>query len=98
VLRGEPGQQRLLLSLCWPARMERLFAKVFNESEFLSPHGLRARSAYHREHPYQLEVEGITASIDCEPAGVIADLIRRRHGDVEAVGDVVRRMGMEMRQ
>ena len=30
--------------------------------------------------------------------GVIADLIRRRHGDVEAVGDVVRRMGMEMRQ
>ena len=29
---------------------------------------------------------------------VIADLIRRRHGDVEAVGDIVRRMGMEMRR
>ena len=27
--------------------------------------------------------------------GVIADLIRRRHGDVESVGDVVRRIAME---
>jgi hypothetical protein len=27
--------------------------------------------------------------------GVIADLIRRRHGEVEAVGDVVRRLGTE---
>ena len=68
MLRGDPGQQRLLLSLCGPARLERLFTKVFDESEFLSPHGLRALSAYHREHPYQLEVEGITASIDYEPA------------------------------
>ena len=68
LLRGEPGQQRLLLSLCGPDRLERLFTKLFDESEFLSPHGLRALSAYHREHPYQLEVEGITASIDYEPA------------------------------
>ena len=68
LLRGEPGQQRLLLSLCGPDRLQRLFAKAFDESEFLSPHGLRALSAYHREHPYQLEAEGITASIDYEPA------------------------------
>jgi hypothetical protein len=27
--------------------------------------------------------------------GVIADLIRRRHGEVEAVGDVVRRIGTQ---
>ena len=27
--------------------------------------------------------------------GVIADLIRRRHGAVEAVGDVIRRIGMQ---
>jgi len=68
LLRGEPGQQRLLLSLCGPDRLERLFAKAFDESEFLSPHGLRALSAYHREHPYRLQAEGITASIDYEPA------------------------------
>ena len=56
------------MSLCGPDRLERLFAKLFDESEFLSPHGLRALSAYHREHPYELQVEGITASIDYEPA------------------------------
>jgi hypothetical protein len=68
LLRGPPGDQRLLLSLAGPARLERLLAKLFDEGEFLSPHGLRALSAYHREHPYQLEVEGVTASIDYEPA------------------------------
>ena len=68
LLRGEPGQQRLLLSLCGVERLQKLFAKVFDENEFLSPYGLRALSAYHREHPYQLQVDGITASIDYEPA------------------------------
>src|SRR6185369_5689480 len=29
---------------------------------------LRALSAYHREHPYRLEVDGVSASIDYEPA------------------------------
>ena len=68
LLRGEPGEHRLLLSLCGPDRLERMLAKLFDEQEFLSPHGLRALSAYHREHPYVLQVEGITASIDYEPA------------------------------
>jgi hypothetical protein len=68
MLRGQPGRERLLLSLCGVDRLEKLFAKVFDENEFLSPHGLRALSAYHREHPYRLEVDGITANIDYEPA------------------------------
>jgi hypothetical protein len=67
-LRGPPGDQRLLLSLCGPARLERLLARLFDETEFLSPHGLRALSAYHREHPYVIDVEGVQASIDYEPA------------------------------
>ena len=62
------GQHRLLLSLAGVDRLEKLFAKLFDESEFLSPYGLRALSAYHREHPYVLDVEGIQASIDYEPA------------------------------
>jgi hypothetical protein len=68
VLRGQPGEQRLLLSLVGPERLERLLARLFDESEFLSPHGLRALSAYHREHPYLIDVEGVRASIDYEPA------------------------------
>ena len=51
-----------------PAQLERLFAKLFDESEFLSPHGLRALSAYHRDHPYSFDAEGYQSSIDYEPA------------------------------
>jgi hypothetical protein len=68
LLRGPPGDQRLLLSLAGPARLERLLGWLFNEGEFLSPHGLRALSAWHRDFPYELEVEGVRASIDYEPA------------------------------
>jgi hypothetical protein len=68
VLRGPKGEQRLLLSLAGVGRLEKLFAKLFDESEFLSPHGLRALSAYHRDHPYELDVEGLRATIDYEPA------------------------------
>jgi hypothetical protein len=68
VLRGVGGQERLLLSLAGPDRLVRLLERLFDEDEFLSPHGLRALSAYHRDHPYTLSVEGITASIDYEPA------------------------------
>jgi hypothetical protein len=67
-LRGEGSGQRLLLSVARPDQLERMFAKLFDESEFLSPHGLRALSAYHRDHPYQFDAEGYHSSIDYEPA------------------------------
>jgi hypothetical protein len=68
MLHGAPGEQKLLLSLAGRGKLERLLTRLFDENEFLSPHGLRALSAYHRDHPYQIQVEGITASIDYEPA------------------------------
>ena len=68
LLRGTPGDQRLLLSVAGPDRLLRLLTRLFDEGEFLSPHGLRSLSAYHREHPYQLDVEGVRATIDYEPA------------------------------
>jgi hypothetical protein len=68
LLRGAPGEQQLLLSIVGVDRLEKLFAKLFDPNEFLSPHGLRALSAYHRDHPYELDVEGIRATIDYEPA------------------------------
>jgi hypothetical protein len=74
VLRGEPGQQRLLLSVVGTDRLERLFTKLFDEGEFLSPYGLRALSAYHRDHPYVLDVEGVHATIDYEPAESTTDM------------------------
>jgi hypothetical protein len=67
-LRGKPGDRHLLLSVVGAERLEKLFAKLFDENEFLSPYGLRFLSAYHRDHPYELEVEGYRATIDYEPA------------------------------
>ncbi len=67
-LRGDGANRRLLLSVARPNQLERLFAKLFDESEFLSPHGLRALSAYHRDHPYQFDADGFQATIDYAPA------------------------------
>jgi hypothetical protein len=68
LVRGAPGHQRLLLSLSGPDKLLRLLNRLFDESEFLSPHGIRALSAWHREHPYTISIEGYQASIDYEPA------------------------------
>jgi hypothetical protein len=68
MLRGSAGDRRLLLSLARPQWLGRLLGTLLDESEFLSPHGLRALSAWHRDHPYTIDVEGYQASIDYEPA------------------------------
>jgi hypothetical protein len=68
LLRGEPGEQRLLLGVVGVDHLIKVITKLFDEREFLSPYGLRAVSAHHRDHPYELTVEGVHASIDYEPA------------------------------
>jgi hypothetical protein len=42
-------------------------ARVFDESEFLSPYGIRALSRVHHEHPYLLTVDGQVHRVDYEP-------------------------------
>jgi hypothetical protein len=68
LLRGEPGDRRLLVGAVEVDRLTRLFGRLFDPDEFLSPYGLRSLSAYHRDHPYEVEVEGFRATIDYEPA------------------------------
>jgi hypothetical protein len=68
LLHSGPGGQLLLLTLTEPDRLRRLLGVLLDESEFLSPHGLRALSAWHRDHPYTIDVEGYRATIDYEPA------------------------------
>jgi hypothetical protein len=68
IVHGEPGKRRMLLGVVSVDRLERIFTRLFDEREFLAPYGLRAISAYHLEHPYELQVEGLEASIDYEPA------------------------------
>jgi hypothetical protein len=68
LLRGEPGDRRLLLGVVGVEHLTRLLATLLDEREFLSPYGLRALSAFHREHPYELQIDGVRAAIDYEPA------------------------------
>jgi hypothetical protein len=62
--RDDPGNQ--LLSLLDVAGLQRILARLFDENEFLSPHGVRSLSAAYRT-PYTAEIDGQTRSIDYEP-------------------------------
>jgi hypothetical protein len=74
LLRGAPGSERLLLSVVGTERLEKLFTKLFDESRFLSPYGLRSLSAFYRNQPYELDASGISATIDYEPAESTTDM------------------------
>ena len=50
------------------------------------PEFARALSAYHRDHLYELDVEGIRATIDYEPAEIHHRNVRR---DLQLVGTAV---------
>ncbi|MBW4030518.1 MAG: glucosidase [Acidobacteria bacterium] len=65
--RGEGEDVTHLLSLVDPARLGRMLSKVFDEDALLSPHGIRGVSAFHREHPFSVDVDGLRSSIDYEP-------------------------------
>ena len=68
LVRGEPGQRKLLLGVVDQAHLLRILARLADEAAFLSPYGLRALSRAHLEHPYHLAIDGTDASIDYEPA------------------------------
>jgi hypothetical protein len=56
---NEPGQgERRLLSLLRGHRMKCLLARMLDEAEFLSDHGVRAVSKFHQAHPYVFEHSG----------------------------------------
>lgn len=61
-------EQVYLLALVSPERLTRILKQVFNSEGLLSAHGIRGVSAYHREHPFTVEVDGVEASVDYEPA------------------------------
>jgi hypothetical protein len=63
----EPTGDMRLLSVVDPDRLRRVLARVFDEAEFLSPHGLRALSRWHLDHPVTIDVEGFTGRVDYEP-------------------------------
>ena len=69
VAHDDLGNDRIarLLSVVSPARLRRILAYMLSPDEFLSDHGLRALSKYHAEHPFVVEVDGESFSVDYEP-------------------------------
>ena len=67
-IRDIAGERHRLLALVPPERLVRLLDSVFEEEGLLSDYGIRAISAWHREHPFSVQVGGMTASVDYEPA------------------------------
>jgi mannosylglycerate hydrolase MGH1-like protein len=62
------GGVRRLLAIVGRAQLPRVLKFMLDEQEFLSPHGVRAVSRYHKDHPYVLRLDGIEHRIDYEPA------------------------------
>ncbi|MGH7296086.1 MAG: MGH1-like glycoside hydrolase domain-containing protein [Polyangiaceae bacterium] len=64
-----PGRrERRLLSLLDRDKLVRVLSRMLDETEFLSPYGLRSLSRAHAEHPYELRIDGQTFRVDYEPA------------------------------
>src|SRR6266853_1401136 len=59
---------RRLLSLVNRKRLKRVLSRMLDETEFLSPYGVRALSRHHKEHPYEVSVNGMTNRVEYEPA------------------------------
>jgi hypothetical protein len=65
----EPGRgNRRLLSLLRPHRMRRLLQRMLDETEFLSPYGVRSLSRAHRDQPYLISLDGDPVSVNYQPA------------------------------
>ena len=59
---------RRLLALVNRKRLKRVLSRMLDEAEFLSSYGIRALSRYHREHPYEVTVNGHISRVEYEPA------------------------------
>ena len=59
---------RRLLSLVNRGQLGSVARYLLDESEFLSPYGIRAISRFHKDNPYVMSVDGNDHRVDYEPA------------------------------
>ncbi|MEZ5294473.1 MAG: hypothetical protein R2745_25560 [Vicinamibacterales bacterium] len=67
-MRTRGHGERRLLSVVDVERLRQVLKVMLDESEFLSPHGIRALSRRHLDHPYSLVVNGHEHRVTYEPA------------------------------
>jgi hypothetical protein len=57
----------LLFSLVDTGKLTALLARLLNETEFLSPGGIRALSKYYKDHPYRVNIAGSDYEVSYDP-------------------------------
>lgn len=63
-----PGKgERRLLSMVSRERLELILRRMLDETEFLSPFGVRSVSKYHKDHPFSVNVGGEDFSVGYWP-------------------------------
>jgi len=62
---GPAGPRALMLLR--KHRLNAVLTRMLDETEFLSPHGVRSVSKYHEAHPFSFAVEGQTLTLSYEP-------------------------------
>lgn len=60
--------RRRLLAIVNRAKLRQILHKMLDETEFLSPYGIRSVSKFHDENPYIFEIDGQQHRVDYEPA------------------------------
>ena len=73
-MHDRDGGQGRLLSIVSPDRLRRVLRWLLDETEFLSPHGVRAVSAAHRDHPFSVDLGGMTYTVEYTPGDATSGL------------------------
>jgi hypothetical protein len=65
----KPGHDgRFIFSTLTEDKLRRVLTRMLDEERFLGPHGVRALSRWHKDHPYVLSVHGQEYRVEYMPA------------------------------
>ena len=67
---GDGDITHYMLAMVHHDRLAAILERVLDTEQFLSPHGVRKLSKYHRDHPYVYHLDERDYSVDYTPATV----------------------------
>ena len=71
---GDGAHLLRLLAIPGRERLRRVLRFMLDESEFLSPYGLRSLSRFHKDHPYRFQLDGEEYRVEYVPGESNSDL------------------------
>src|SRR6185312_3306568 len=71
---------RRLFAVVSESRLQAILRRMLDETEFLSPHGIRSMSRWHADHPYELRLgDRVLGRVDYYPAESRGGLFRSNY-------------------